>query len=79
MAKEKKQIREDEIDLKELFRVFIRRKWWFVGTFIIVLVPGLLFTFTRTPEYSSTSTLRISDDYYIESIIVSIFQKELLN
>jgi len=68
MDEEKKNIKEDEIDLRELFRVFIRRKWWFVGTFIIVLAAGLFFTFTRTPEYRSTSTLKISDDYYIESI-----------
>jgi len=70
MDEEKKNIKEDEIDLREIFMIFIRRKWWFVGTFIIVLIAGLLFTFlnTPTPEYSSTSIIRISDDYLLDSI-----------
>ena len=59
---------EDEIDLRELFRIFIKRKWWFIGTFIVVLIAGLLFTFLRTPEYTSTSMLRISNDYLLDSI-----------
>lgn len=60
---------EDEIDLRELFQIFVKRKWWFVGTFIVVLIAGLLFTFLQTPEYSSTSNLKISDSYYIETLM----------
>jgi len=59
-------INEDEIDLRELFRIFIKRKWWFIGTFIIVLIAGLLFTFLNT--YSSTSMLKVKEDYYLDSI-----------
>lgn len=63
-------INEDEIDLRELARIFIKRKWWFIGTFLVVLIAGLLFTFlnTPTPEYSSTSIIKISDDYLLDSI-----------
>ena len=67
----KKQIKsEDEIDLRELFKIFVKRKWWFVGTFAIVLIAGLLFTFlkTPTPEYTSTSMLKVKEDYCLDSI-----------
>jgi len=31
---DKKDItKEDEIDLRELARIFVRRKWWFASTF----------------------------------------------
>jgi len=59
---------EDEIDLRELFKIFIKRKWWFIGTFIVVLIAGLLFTFLNTPEYSSTSMLKVKEDYFLDSI-----------
>ncbi|MBA7657584.1 hypothetical protein ES703_65523 [subsurface metagenome] len=61
-------INEDEIDLREIARIFISRKWWFVGTFIIVLIAGLLFTFLKTQEYTSTSMLKVTEDYYLDSI-----------
>jgi len=67
MNEEKNNIKEDEIDLRELFRIFIKRKWWFIGTFIIVLIAGLLFTFLKTQEYSSTSMLKVKEDYYLDS------------
>jgi len=68
MDEEKKNIKEDEIDLREIFRILIKRKWWFVGTFIVVLVAGLLFTFLKTPEYTSTSILKVKEDYYLDSV-----------
>ncbi len=63
-------INGDEIDLREIFRIFVKRKWWFIGTFLVVLIAGLLFTFLNTPtlEYSSTSIIKISDDYLLDSI-----------
>jgi len=39
-----------------------------VGTFIIVLIAGLLFTFLKTQEYTSTSILKVKEDYYLDSI-----------
>jgi uncharacterized protein involved in exopolysaccharide biosynthesis len=66
---QKDNTREDEIDLRQLFSIFLKRKWWFIGTFVIVLIAGLLFTFVRTPEYSSISTIKVSADYAIESLM----------
>ncbi|GAG62206.1 unnamed protein product, partial [marine sediment metagenome] len=68
MNQKKATIKEDEIDLRELFRIFIKRKWWFIGTFVIVLIAGLLFTFLNTPDYTSTSMLKVKEDYYLDSI-----------
>ncbi|MBA7480091.1 hypothetical protein ES707_15537 [subsurface metagenome] len=68
MNQKKATVKEDEIDLRELFRIFIKRKWWFIGTFVIVLIAGLLFTFLNTPEYSSTSMVKISEDYPLDFI-----------
>jgi len=49
-----------EIRLIDLIKVFIRRKWWFIGAFIIVFTAGILFTFLRTPQFNLTSTFIIS-------------------
>ena len=51
---------KDEIQLKELFRVLFRNKWWSVGTFIIIIIIGTLFAFLRTPQYSATSIMKIT-------------------
>lgn len=69
MKKESSKSEATEIKLIDLIKVFTRRKWWFVGAFIIVFVAGILFTFLRTPQFSLTSTLVVSDisitpDYY---------------
>jgi len=75
MDEEKKNIKEEEIDLREIFRIFIKRKWWFIGTFIVVLIASLLFTFLKTQEYTSTSILKVKEDYYLDSISM-YFPKE---
>jgi len=45
MDEEKKNIKEDEIDLREIFMIFIKRKWWFIGSILIILIIGLLYVF----------------------------------
>jgi LPS O-antigen subunit length determinant protein (WzzB/FepE family) len=71
MAKGKSKYKADEIDLRSLLRIFISKKWWFIGSFIIVFIAGILFTFLRAPQFSLTSILSISDiepdDYEILS------------
>ena len=70
MNKNKNFTNEDEIDLREVFKGFTNRKWWFIGTFIIILIAGLLITFIRDPGYDSNSEIEIIDikDYYVLSI-----------
>ena len=61
MKKESSKNEVTEIKLIDLIKVFIRRKWWFIGAFIIIFITGILFTFLRTPQFSLTSTLMVSD------------------
>lgn len=67
MKKESSKNEVTEIKLIDLIKVFIRRKWWFIGAFIIIFIAGILFNFLRTPQFSLTSTLAVSGitpDYY---------------
>lgn len=66
----KKKISEfrNIIKLRDLVSVFIRRKWLFVGFFLVILIVGLLFTFIKTPLYQSYSILKLKDVYYEESL-----------
>ncbi len=56
------------IKLRDIISVFLRKKWIFIGFFMTVLIIGLLFTFIKTPEYQSTSTLKLKDVYYEENL-----------
>ena len=73
MKKEGNRSEVAEIKLIYLIKIFIRRKWWFIGAFIIIFITGILFAFLRTPQFNMTSTLIISSikpDYY-ESLMQS--------
>src|SRR3972149_8417530 len=56
------------IKLKDLISVFLRKKWIFIGFFLIISIIGLLFTFLKTPVYQSVSTLKLKDVYYEENL-----------
>jgi len=47
MENKKSVLKQDEIDLKEVFRIFAKRKWWFVASFVVILILGLLYTFLQ--------------------------------
>jgi len=63
--------KKGEVELKEIGRIFIKKIWWFIGTFLIILIAGVLFTFLRTPQYGLTSTLIISsiDQTYYQTLM----------
>ena len=71
MKKKDSKNEVDEIRLIDLIKIFVRRKWWFIGAFIIVFAAGILFTFLRTPQFNLTSTLVISsiEPKYSESLM----------
>ena len=60
MKKKSSKSEVTEIKLIDLIKVFTRRKWWFIGAFIIIFIAGILFTFLRTPQFSLTSMLVVS-------------------
>ena len=45
MENKKSFVKQDEIDLNEIFKIFAKRKWWFVISLVVVLILGLLYTF----------------------------------
>ncbi|MBM3713294.1 MAG: hypothetical protein FJW56_07650 [Actinobacteria bacterium] len=51
----------DEINLKTLLRVLIKRKLAFFIAFVIVFIIGITYTFLVSPEYSSVSQLTLSN------------------
>ena len=61
---------EVQINLKGFFRVIIHRKWIFIITAIIIFAICMVYTFIFSPEYSSSSQIKISDDdiYYNNDI-----------
>ena len=52
------------IDIKNIFKILGRRKWWFVITFILVFSAIFSFTYFVTPEskYSIKSTVLITSE-----------------
>jgi len=55
---------EDEINLREIFKIFIRRKWWFIGAVIIVLIVGLTWVFIKPVNYTATYQFRFKEEYF---------------
>ena len=56
-------ISEDDIDLKGVFKGSLKKKWWFVGTFIIILIAGLFIMYLRDPG------IQPINDYIIGGLI----------
>lgn len=48
--------------LKEYFHIIMRRKWWVIGSFLIIFLAATLYTFLRTPIYLSMAKLQITQD-----------------
>lgn len=59
---------KNEITFSEIFRIFLKRKWLFIGFFIVILVAGLAVTFITSPMYKTASTLKFSNVFYDENL-----------
>jgi len=69
-----------EVELKELFYILIKKRWWFVATFIVVLLIGIILTFLFTPQYNLISTVRITDNYsYYNDFLLKYLPEETDN
>ena len=66
--KEKNNSVKGGISIKDIWGVFLRRKWVFIGFSLVVIIVGLLFTFLKTPLYSSTSKIEVSGVYYDDNL-----------
>ncbi len=59
---------EEGIDLRELWRVVIKRKWTIIGVAAIVVTAALLSSLLMVPEYRSTATIEINPSAQILNI-----------
>ncbi len=62
MAKNDESLQEDTIDLKTILRLFLKRKWWFIGTVIVVAVLGILYMFSKPVFYEVKYKFSFEDD-----------------
>ena len=61
--KENNYSEEDTIDLRTLFRMFLKHKWWFIITVIVVAVLGFFYV-SRTPAlYEARYKFSLKDDF----------------
>jgi uncharacterized protein involved in exopolysaccharide biosynthesis len=51
----------DEINLRELFKIIIRKKWLLIGLFLFIFLAGMLLTYLIPQDYRSTSDIRVSE------------------
>jgi hypothetical protein len=70
------------LDVKGVIKTFKIRKWWFAGTFIIILILTLLFSFyiNQNSQYTIKSQLKFStknDDY--QAMLVSLYPEDSAN
>ena len=79
MDEEKKNIKEDEIDLREIFMIFIRRKWWFIGSVLIILIMGLSYVFMQSANYLLTYQIEVKENYSNNNLseLYPNYEKEL--
>jgi len=56
------------ISLKDILKTFLRRKWFFIGSLVVILIIGFLLVFLKTPMYKSTSMLKVTEVYYDENL-----------
>ncbi len=56
------QIQAPPVDLRRYWNILLKRKWWFLGFFLSVVVLVGLITFLSTPIYRATTVLQITQD-----------------
>jgi capsular polysaccharide biosynthesis protein len=67
----------DTFEVKELIRILIRKKWLLLGSFLIILIIGLIFTFMAAPQFGSESKITISEGFsYYNNEYYSLFPNE---
>ena len=50
---------DDEIDLRELLDVLIRRKWLILSVLFFCFFVAALYTFTRTPQFNAVGSIKV--------------------
>lgn len=63
MEQNKQYIEEDEIDLREVWKTIVKRKWFIIIFTSIVTIIALIYTYTKnpTPIYSGNMMIEIGE------------------
>lgn len=59
MNENRRYIEEDEIDLVELFRTLVKRKWFIIGFTFIITLCAIVFAYIKTPVYEVKALVEI--------------------
>ncbi len=51
---------EDEIDLRDLLDVLLRRKWTVITCLLVCFFTAVLVTFSMTPQFKATGSIKVS-------------------
>ena len=51
----------DDVRIKKILNIPLKKKWWFIGAFLIVFISSILFSFLRAPLYGSGSSMTVTD------------------
>ena len=74
---EKYKADEYSVDLKDVFKILIKRKIAFVISFVIILIIALTYTFLLGPNYLSVSKLKINNlDTAYNNVLNKFFPEE---
>lgn len=68
MGNEKEITNEEEVSFSDIVVMFIKRKWWFIGTFLIVLVLGMAYIFLQPVNHILTYQIEMKEKYDNESL-----------
>jgi hypothetical protein len=58
---------EKELTFTGFGVILYKQKWWFIGSFIFILIASLLFSFIKIPLYNASSKIKISDTFFEKS------------
>jgi LPS O-antigen subunit length determinant protein (WzzB/FepE family) len=59
---------KNDMDISDVIVILIRKKWWFIGTLIIVLVIGLTYVFLQPVNYLLKYQIELKEDYHNETL-----------
>jgi hypothetical protein len=80
LSKKDESYTEDTIDLRTLFRLFLKKKWWFIATVILVAVLGFLYILRTPLLYEAKYKFSLKDDYFQDEYLkYSESQDDLTN
>jgi capsular polysaccharide biosynthesis protein len=64
MSTENNVKNEDEMSLSDMIVILLKRKWWFIGTLLAVLIIGLTYVFLQPVNYILTYQIELNKDYH---------------